>query len=702
MSNKIQTSHLERRAYVYVRQSTTQQVFENTESTARQYALVDRARALGWSDHAVEVIDEDLGRSAATAQDRNGFGRLAEAIAHGRAGAVFAIEVSRLARSSQDWQRLLALCAVAQVVVADEHAVYDPRNCDDKLLLDFKGTMSEAELHWLGLRLTGARRSKARRGALRFPAPTGYLWGEAGFELDPDESVQRAVRAVFERFAIEPTLHAVVRWAHRVGFSMPTRRCFADGTSELVWRPLGASRLKEILHSPIYAGAYAYGRRTEKQVLIDGEIRSVRESQPLDEWTALIRDAHPGYISWEDYVNNLEKLKDNAARAASTGAPREGNALLAGIVLCGRCGRRMRTVYPPGNDRSWRYVCPGDTDRGDRICWSVSGAAIDAVVEDLLLRMIIPDELDLCLAVEHEVDAQAASLHEQWKLRLEKAEYEARRAERRYMAVDPDNRVVARTLESQWEARLRELEQVRHRYESEKHARTLQLSNDDRSRIRALSRDLPAVWRAPTTKQADRKAMLRIAIEAVALRPIDVPERRTHIEVQWRSGATDQLTADRRIRRHTPDEAVACIRELAARRLHDDEIADRLNQEKLRTATNRPWTGSIVKKVRLKHAIARAAPTRPNGRRPLPDRHPDGRYSIHGVVARFGVPERRVRQWIEQGVVPAVREDFELYRRVWWITVDDVTAQRIEHGTHAEPHAPNSPTETYSDRGDAS
>lgn len=439
MTGKIQALHLERRACVYVRQSTTTQVLENAESTARQYALVERARSLGWSEDTVQVIDEDLGRSAATAGDRSGFLRLAEDVARGEVGAIFAVEVSRLARSSQDWQRLLALCTVAQVVVADEHAIYDPQNADDKLLLDFKGTMSEAELHWLVLRMAGARLRMAKRGALHFPAPTGYVWGEHGFEMDPDEAVCRAIRTIFERFAVEPTAHAVVRWARRAGFTMPTRRSYADGTNELVWNPLGVSRVKDILRSPIYAGAYAYGRRAEKKVLVDGEIRTVRQSKGRADWQVLIQGAHPGYVTWETYLKNVEKLRENAARHLSPGAPRNGSALLSGILVCGRCGRRMRTTYQ--RDERCTYICNGEQDRGGPTCWLVSGGAIDTAVEELLLRMIVPGELELTLAVEREVEAQAASLNEQWRLRLEKAEYEARRAERRYKAVDPENRI---------------------------------------------------------------------------------------------------------------------------------------------------------------------------------------------------------------------------------------------------------------------
>lgn len=682
MTGKIQASHLERRAYVYVRQSTAMQVFENTESTARQYALADRARALGWSEHAVEVVDDDLGHSGATTEHRSGFQRLAEAVAHGDVGAILAIEVSRLARSSQDWQRLLALCAVAQVVIADEHAVYDPQNCDDKLLLDVKGTMSEAELHWLSLRLTGARRSKARRGELRQPLPTGYVWGERGIEMDPDEAVRRAIAIVFERFSIEPSAAAVVRWARRTGFRMPTRRGFADGTSELTWHALGATRLADILHNPTYAGCYTYGRRPPKRVLVDGEIKTIRPRTHPEDWPVRIEDAHPAYITWQTYSGNLKKLSDNSPvfHPATPGPSRTGGALLAGLVLCGRCGHRMRVRYwRSGTDQRFSYTCFGEKGRGSANCWSVKGAPIDEAVEQLLLRTVAPDELELCLVVEREVEAQAASLDEQWRLRLEKADYEARCAERRYKAVDPDNRVVARTLEHDWEMRLREREEIRHQYETARRELLVQLSETDRARIRELARDLPTVWRSPTTRPEERKAMLREVIEAIALHPVDVPERQTLIRVEWKSGTVDELRTPRPKRSEwcaPSPQAVARLRELAVEGQHDQDIAAQLNAEGMRTGVGADWTVPSVKWARRRHGIVRTAPDRPRVR-PTPTRRADGRYSVRGVVERFQVSSNVVHAWIRRGLLDAICDKSWGKRKSWWIRIDAEADRRL-------------------------
>jgi DNA invertase Pin-like site-specific DNA recombinase len=686
MREKLSASHLSRRAYVYVRQSTAAQVFEHGESTKRQYALVERAVALGWVREAVETVDEDLGRSATSTEGRNGFGRLVDAVVEGEAGGILAIEVSRLARSSEDWQRLLSLCAVAQVAVIDESTIYDPGTPDDKLLLELKGTMSEAELTWLGLRLTGARRSKARRGELRLAVPTGYVWGENGYELDPDEAVRGAVRLVFERFAVEPSAWAVVRWAREKGLLFPTRRGQGEGTSEVRWKPLGITRLIDMLHNPVYAGAYVFGRRRERKVLLEGQIRRVREaSWDPARWPVRIEGAHEGYISWEAFVRNQEKLRQNVRSmgGVTAGAPREGPALLSGLVLCGRCGRRMQTTYRGSGRGSWRYGCPGDSDHGEPICWSLSGEPIDRAVEVCFLEAVVPSELELSLAVEREVERQAEDLGRQWRARIEQAQYEARRAERRYKAVDPENRVVARTLERQWEERLREVEEVERQYAEARRHRGVELTEADRARIRALARDLPSVWRAPTTSPEDRKAMVRLVIEAVSLYPVEVPRRATRVRIEWQSATVTELEvarADRRTRTQTPPEALERIGGLAGAGERDERIAERLNVEGFRTGAGKNWTRDAVRWARRRGKIERVAADAP--RRPaLPDRHPDGRYSVSGAAKRFGVTLEVVRGWLRRGLIFGRREAYGPHTRVWWLEIDAAAAARLEGGS---------------------
>ncbi|MGH7730413.1 MAG: recombinase family protein [Candidatus Eiseniibacteriota bacterium] len=684
MNGQIEASQLTRRAYVYVRQSTMAQVLHHQESTMMQYDLRQRALALGWAPEAIEVIDEDQARSGTTTDGRSGFARLAGAVAHGEAGGVFALDVSRMARASEDWRRLLVLCGVAGVAVVDEQRIYDPNDQDDKLLLELKGTMSEAEIHWLRLRLQGARQHKARRGALKMPAPTGYLWGERGFEMDPDEAVRRAVSVAFQRYNVEPSGWAVVRWARETGFQVPTRRTAADGDSEVEWKPLRISRLHDMLKNPVYAGVYAYGRRREKQVLVDGQIRRVRpDTRDPERWLVKIEDAHPGYITWQRYVQNQEKLRQNMTRMGdpSRGAPREGPALLSGLLICGRCGHRMGPRYARGaRARFWTYACHGERDQGQQGCWTVAGARIDEAVETLFLETMVPSELELALAVDHEVAGHAEELAKQWRARREQAAYEARRAEKRYKAVDPDNRVVARTLERDWEIKLRELEEVERQYAEARRTRRVELSEADRARVRALARDLPAVWRSPVTPPADRKAMLRLVIEAIALSPIEVPRRATWVKVAWQSGVVTEIEVPRPHRRQlfrTPPAAVERMRALAAAGRHDEEIAEILNAEGMRTGRGHSWTTWAVRWTRKKERICRVAPDRAR-REGLPYRYPDGRYSVAGAAKRFGVRLDVVRSWIKRGLVTGERHDFQAHRRVWWLEIAEDTAARLE------------------------
>jgi DNA invertase Pin-like site-specific DNA recombinase len=683
MSEKLCSAQLERRAFVYVRQSTGTQVLHNTESTRRQYALVERAVQLGWPREAIEVVDEDQGKSGKSAEGRRGFGRIAKAVADGEAGGVLAVEVSRLARCSDDWRRLLRLCGVAGVAVADEQAIYDPAQADDKLLLDLKGTMSEAELHWLGLRLRGAQRQKARRGELRLSAPTGYVWGGHGFVLDPDEAVQRALRLVFARFRVEPSAWALARWARAEGVQLPTRNA-CGSAAEPSWQPATVSHLYRLLHNPVYAGAYVYGRRPEQERIIDGQIRRVRESgSDPERWPIVRHGAHPGYITWEEYLQNQEKLRQNIARMGNPhlSAPREGPALLGGLLVCGRCGRQMRPHYASRGTNYFAYVCPGERDRTGVSCWTVPGPAIDAAVEDLFLRTMVPAELDVTLAVEGEVEQQAEDLDAAWRARREQAAYRARNAERRYKAVDPDNRVVARTLEREWEEALRALDEVEQAHERARRERHVPLTPEDRARIRALAQDLPRVWRAKTTTVADRKAMLRLAIEAIALQPVEVPRRVTTVRVQWQGGDVDELQVPRPdFRQAAPrvsEFVLARVREFAGGGLDNEQIAERLNAEGVPTSRGQPWNRWSVKWARRRAGIPPACPDHAHPG-PLPDRHPDGRYSVAGAARHLGLPAHVLRHWMRRGLVTASRADFEGHRNAWWVELDDATTNRLE------------------------
>jgi hypothetical protein len=371
--------------------------------------------------------------------------------------------------------------------------------------------------------------------------------------------------------------------------------------------------------------------------VVNGSIRTRCTRLAPEKWPVRIPAAHPAYIDWETFVSNQERLRNNQSRmhGATSGAPKDGPALLTGVVLCGRCGRRMRVDYTTHERTLWRYICIGKHDTGQAICWSVSGEPIDRAVEDTFLSTMVPAEIDLSIAVEREAGDQAQSLEAQWQARLEQARYEARRAERRYKAVDPDNRIVARTLERDWEARLQELDEVERQYAESRRARRVDLTAADRAALRAIARDLPAVWRAETTPQADRKAMLRLVIEMISLEPIDIPKPATRIRVQWRSGAVDERVIERPVRGVTPSSIIDRIRALAADGLHDEQIAERLNAEGLRSVKRGEWTEMVVRHIRHNHGVEGNSKPRNHA---LPDRHPEtGWYSVPGAARRFGV-----------------------------------------------------------------
>jgi DNA invertase Pin-like site-specific DNA recombinase len=588
MSDKILPTHLGRRATVYLRQSTLKQVHENRESTARQYALQQRAIDLGWSVDRVDVIDDDLGQSGSSTQGRTGFQRLAEEIAHGRVGAVFALEVSRLSRSSADWHRLLDLCGLADVVIADEQAVYAPRDYNDRLLLGLKGTMSEAEQYWMRLRLQGGKLSKARRGELFFAPPTGYEWDEASrrFRLDPDEHVQRAVHLIFERFRLDGSAYAVMRYFARNRLRMPARNL----RHEMHWVQPRHGLVLTMLHNPAYAGAYVFGRREERMALVDGQLRRRRTTKiPQEAWKTCLHDHHPAYIGWEEFMANQRKLHENRTNQESPdqrGAAREGHALLQGLAICGKCGHRMGTRYQ-GTQRRAFYECRSGTKHlgESRACWTVSAQAIDDAVVKLFLEAVQPSEIELGLAVVRETERQAGDVDRQWKLRLDRLHYEARLAERRYKAVDPDNRVVARTLEREWNDKLRELDEIEREHQDVRRREKVELTDKDRARILALAKDLSLVWHAASTTHAERKNLLRMLVREVMLSPVDVPTRLTRVQLLWQTSAVSDFTVPRRSAfdaRSTSPETIQLVERLVAQKKTDVEIATELNRRGLR------------------------------------------------------------------------------------------------------------------------
>jgi DNA invertase Pin-like site-specific DNA recombinase len=602
---KINADHLRRDAFVYVRQSTPRQVLENTESTKRQYALRDRAVAMGWPLERVHVIDNDLGLSGAQARDRDGFQHLVTEVAMGHAGIVLGLEVSRLARNNADWQRLLELAAMSRTIISDEDGVYDPAHFNDRLLLGLKGTMSEAELHILKSRLQGGILNKARRGELQMGLPIGFAYdAHARLVLDPDRQIQDTVKLVFDTFRETGSACAVLRRmrAQNVLFPRLIRRGIGKG--DLLWGAMNHSRVIQLLHNPRYAGAFVYGRT---RGAYNAELKHIQRAVKQENWQVLIRDAHAGYISWQEFERNQITLRENAggfSKGQRGGAAREGNALLQGRVLCGQCGARMRVHYELLGGRLQPYYrCNEQLLRNaERACLWVKGAAIDEAVAAVLLETVAPAAIEVALAVQKEISQRVEQAVDLRQAQLERARYEAELARRRYVKVDPDNRLVADALEAEWNDRLRQLDALQRDHERQQQADQALMDEPARQRIGELARDFPRVWNDPRTSTVERKRMLGLLIEDVTL----VGGPKTTVNVRWRGGRTQTLFVDRpvpiaRIRRTSP-EVVQLIDKLLET-MTESQIATRLNELNHRNWLGEPFTFKKVMHVRIVYGL---------------------------------------------------------------------------------------------------
>ncbi len=601
---KVQAQHLKRNAYLYVRQSTLRQVLENTESTKRQYALRERAVALGWRLDQVVVIDSDLGHSGASAVDREGFQRLVSEVGLGRAGIVMGLEVSRLARNSADWHRLLEICALADTLILDEDGVYDPAHFNDRLLLGLKGTMSEAELHILRARLRGGLLNKARRGELEIRLPIGFDYDPAGrVRLDPDVRVQESLRQFFRTFRRTGSAMATVKAFRAEGLTFPHRIYRGLQTGELSWTELEHSRALWLLHHPRYTGAFCFGRTRVRQ-RPDGSYRHQR--LPTQEWVALIREAHVGYITWEEYEQNLRILRENTQRPAAgrdRGPPREGPALLQGLAICAQCGDRMTVRYHlQGVRRIPDYVCQHHgVEHAEPICQHIVGGELDAAIGRLLVEVVTPVTLEVALAVQKELESRSEESDQLRRQTVERARYESDLARRRYMRCDPDNRLVADSLEAEWNQALRIQTTAQEHYDQQRQAQT-GLDDPQRTRILALARDFPRLWNDPHTPDRERKRMARLLIADVTL----LKETKLRAQVRFNGGATHTLylplPKPAWMLRQTPATVVAEIDRLLEDHT-DSEIAQLLNEQGLTSGDGKAFHRLMVRRLRIDYAL---------------------------------------------------------------------------------------------------
>ncbi len=545
--DKILAEHRGRHAFVYARQSTPAQVLQNRSSTERQLALAQLAAELGWSNTQIEVVAEDLGHSGRYTEGREGFQRLAAEMTLGRVGAVFSLDASRLARSSADWHRLLEIAALTRTLLIDEQSVFDPRDPNDRLVLGMKGTMADFELVWLRQRMDGGRWHLARKGSFRMRPPAGYVYDDedaTSLSLDPDEEIRRAISLVFERYRVAGTSRDVIEYFQEHGLLFPSRY-----GKTVKWTRLNSSRVHHVLTNPLYAGAYVYGRSHGELVLDGGRRRRRVTKLPIADWKVTIRDAHDAYIPWEEFMANQQRIADNAARLrghSNPGAAREGRALLQGLLLCGHCGGRINVRYAGQNGRYVNYVCQKLKVEAlsNSTCLCVAARYLETPIVELVMRMLTRERLIDATNVIDAIDEQDQSLDKQWTLRLERARYEAKRAERQFDACDPDNRNVARTLEKRWNEKLAAVEELEHEYEAFKASKRSALSDLDRQRIIQLAADLPRLWRSSSTTDRDRKLLLRSLVKDVSVRKIDVPKSALRVQVLWQTGAVTDLEID--------------------------------------------------------------------------------------------------------------------------------------------------------------
>jgi DNA invertase Pin-like site-specific DNA recombinase len=589
---------------LYIRQSTLRQVFENTESTERQYALRQRAVAMGWPQDQVVVIDSDQGQSGASMAGRDGFQRLVADVGLGRAGIVMGLEVSRLARNSSDWHRLLEICALTDTLILDEDGVYDPAHFNDRLLLGLKGTMSEAELHILRARLRGGVLSKARRGELECPLPIGFCYnGSSQVVIDPDKQVQQSLHTFFNTFRRVGSATATVRSFRDQALMFPRRARSGPSKGEILWGELEHSRALWLLHNPRYAGAFFFGRTRQRQAAPQRFQRLARE-----EWIALIPNAHAGYISWDEFETNQRRLLQNAQANGTErrkSPPREGPALLQGVVVCGRCGERMTVRYEQQSRRlAPIYACQRAGIRQAKpICQSVPGAAVDVAVGRLLVSAVSPMALEVALTIQGELEMRSEETNRLRAKQVERVRYEADLARRRYMKVDPANRLVADELEAEWNRKLRELEQAQQTYEDQAKSETAVISPEQRASVLALATDFPKLWNSPHTSDRERKRMLRLLIEDVTL----IKDNELVVHVRFRGGATQTLNMSRPAPawqlRQTPAEIVTKI-DLLLNDHNEREVAQILNQRGLRAGNGGKFTGRIIDYIRRTYKLA--------------------------------------------------------------------------------------------------
>jgi DNA invertase Pin-like site-specific DNA recombinase len=641
MSDKIRSHHQARKAILYIRQSSIHQVHHNLESQRLQYAMQDRLQQLGWRE--VEVVDDDLGRSAAGLVARAGFARMVAEVCLGQVGAVAAREVSRFARNSREWQQLVEVCRVVDTVLIDLDTVYSPRHSNDRLLLGLKGSLNEYELDLLRQRSVEARRAKARRGELLVAAPVGYLKTDAPHvEKDPDRRVQEAIGLVFRKFVELGTVRQTLWWFLEHGLQLPVRAA----SGEITWRRPSYGMLYRLLSSPVYGGAYAYGKSERTLHYEQGEPRAVSRRKPREQWLVLIPNAHEGYVSWEEFERIQQAMAANVRGWGRLGAATRGPALLTGLLRCRRCGRRLTVWYTGTAHNVLRYACHrGALDNGDPRCISFGGLVVDAAMAKEVLRVVQPAAIEAAVVASEDASRQQDDVLKAWTRDLEAARYAAQRAQKQYDATDPENRLVADELERRWNQALQRVQEIEGRIDQHRHNQPA-VAAPTREEFAGLAEDLEAVWQGPDADVRLKKRLLRTVIHEVVV-DVDADVGEVILLIHWHGGVHTELRIPRRRRgqnsAQTPKDLIAAIRVLA-RICSDDILASTLNRNGLQTGRGNRWTRERVTALRTHHAI----PCYDRDRR-----ESEGWMNLTEAAQRLGVSARTLRLAVERGEIEA-------------------------------------------------
>lgn len=670
MSSRITPDHLGRVAVVYVRQSTMAQVTGNLESQRRQYDLAGAAKATGF--RSVTVIDEDLGRSGSGSMARPGFERLVAMVCAGDVGAVYCIEASRLARNGRDWHHLIDLCALVGTLVIDPDGAYDPRLVNDRLLLGLKGTMSEYELSLMRQRGLAARDSKAKRGEYRFMLPPGLCWSEAGkIEIDPDEHVAGAVRLVFAKFRELGSARQVFLWLRAADIKMPVVLRNVD-VCKIAWKPPSYHGVVQILHNPLYAGAYAYGRRAQRTKIIDGRARKNSGfTKPREEWSVLLHDNHPSYISWQEYDDNQKLLLENAhmKKNCARKSARGGRALLTGLMRCGRCGRMMRVFYGMQKGNAHRYQCRGDDAHvGAGLCIGIGGLRVDRAVALQILEAVSDRAVEAAIFASDQIERSTQDVITAVQRDLEGARYDASLAARRYELVDPAKRHVARELEARWNAALERVAELGQRIE-ELSMTAAARPRIDRALLMQLARDLPAAWNAPSTDTRTKQRLIHILVREIVFE-LDDPTNEAVLLIHWTGGRHTEVRVARVKTGRCPTDripaAVDAIRKLAGH-WPDRELAVSLNRMRCRTSDGETWTTVRVRDMRERLGIPEYDPAKA-------DRNT---ISLMKAAERLRICVGSAKSLVMKGILPATQI---LPGSPWLVPVEALASEKVRQG----------------------